>query len=729
MKKLILLLAALASLSAVIYFAFEESPYTSGQVVGIAKGDHNVTLLDVGEHISLANRPIETFKFPIELGKTGPTQSLYSGPNQYPFYCMSQRSGLGQPMVDNTAGEGIKIYATNKKGKLLDKVIGYSRDCSLLTKMEYFYRDTNKKQLKRYNLTSRPQERLINKIKINDKLVNEIYRVEHGTINRFIYIIAMLADPDKGRLDQSLWNNRLIYQFQGGSGIGFRQGKLNGKHIIGKRSEQLKLGYAVITSSANKTSYTYNMLLAEDTAMRVKRQFTSLYGQPLYTIGVGGSGGGLSQYLLGQNGTDLLDALMPLYSYPDMISQTIYALDCDLLNSFYNYKSNRPEDFENWTTRSAIEGMNALPKVKQKARFLTPVNQLISGRWPNVPKGNSECINGWFGLSTFINNPRQGFLRPYFSSSVLKKVKWNYWEDLKSLFGRNSNGFAKTTWDNVGVQYGLEALKSKRINFATFIELNRKIGGWREQEKLKSESISILPVVKLPLWLTLWGHHNITQPKNGIAKRHTADIDAIDVAYRSGQVFIGKLDLPTLDIRHYLEEELDMHHVSASFNTRLRIENQRGHANNQIIWVSHKNYNPVVEGFAVMDKWMLKLNQDPKRNVLNAKPARLQDSCFDENGNIINQGDGVWDDKWNGKPRGACSQVYPMFSNVRIAAGATWEASIFKCHLQTAEQAIERGIYAPMTAAVNLAQLKATFPMGVCDYSKGDAGRPDMNGI
>lgn len=729
MKKLIFLLIVLALLTGTTYVMLDENPYKSSQVVGIAQANLAVPLLDINEHISLTERPAETFQFPIPLGEVGPTQSLYSGPNQYPFYCMSQLSGLGQPIVDNQVGEGIKIYATDKNGKITDKVLGYSRDCSLATKIEYFYRDTYNKQIKKLNLAKRPRNHRINKVEINNKLINEIYRVEHGTINRFIYVMAMLANPDKGRLDQSYWNKRLIYQFQGGSGIGFRQGKESGRHIIGKRSEQLKLGYAVITSSANKTSYTYNMLLAEDTARRVKHQFVSLYGKPLYTIGIGGSGGGLSQYLLGQNGTDLLDALMPLYSYPDMISQTIYALDCDLLNSFYNYKSDRPEIFDNWKTRSAIEGMNALPKLKQEARFLTPVNQLLSGRWPSVPKGNSECINGWFGLSTFINNPRQGFLRPYFSTSVVKKVKWNYWEDLNSLFGRNSNGFAKTTWDNVGVQYGLEALKNKVIDFATFIELNRKIGGWREQEKLKSESISMLPVVKLPLWLTLWGHHNITQPRNGVAKRHHADIDAIDIAYRSGQVFIGKLNLPTLDIRHYLEDELDMHHVSASFNTRLRIEDQRGNADNQIIWVSHKDYSPVVKGFEVMDKWMLNLRQNPTQSVAQAKPQQLDDACFDSQGNIINQGWSVWDDKWNGKPRGACSKIYPMFSTVRIAAGATWEASIFKCHLQSIEQAIKNGVYAPLSLASELDKLKATFPHGVCDYRKGDAGRPKMTGI
>lgn len=69
------------------------------------------------------------------------------------------------------------------------------------------------------------------------------------------------------------------------------------------------------------------MLLAEDIARRVKKQFTSLYGQPFYTLGIGGSGGVLAQYLIAQNSTGTLDGLMPFYSDPDMVSQSIFVLD------------------------------------------------------------------------------------------------------------------------------------------------------------------------------------------------------------------------------------------------------------------------------------------------------------------------------------------------------------------------------------------------------------------
>ena len=304
MKKSIFFIVFLTTFALCAYIYFDENPYQRGQVIGIAKADPSAYLLNISQHISLESRPVDRYEFPIAIGASGPSQSLYSGPNQYPFYCMTVRSGMGQPLIDNQLGQGIQIYQTDPEGNPTDLVLGYSKDCALATQIEYFYRGKIDGGIKQYDLMSSPNDAKIKKVIINGQVVPEIYRVEHGTINRFIYVIAMLADPTKGRLDQSLWNKRLVYQFQGGSGIGFRQGKESGPHIIQKRIDQLKLGYAVITSSANKTSYTYNMLLAEDTAMRVKRQFISLYGEPLYTVGIGGSGGGLSQYLLGQNGTD-----------------------------------------------------------------------------------------------------------------------------------------------------------------------------------------------------------------------------------------------------------------------------------------------------------------------------------------------------------------------------------------------------------------------------------------
>lgn len=685
--------------------------YVDFQVKGIATSKDNY-LLNIDRHIRLAERPVEEYPFPIPLGEVGPIDSLYSGNRQYPFYCMTIPSELGQPVVDNQQGLGVPVYTSVDDKK---RVIGYSKDCSLPSQLSYFMIDAA------LNVTRVNTDRL--DLLDSDK---RLFRIEQGTINRFIYTIVVPIDANEigDRLAKSKWNQKLIYQFNGGSGIGYRQGKQRAQRVMQRQAQQLLDGYAVIASSGNRTSYTYNMLLAEDTARRVKNHFVSLYGEPLYTVGIGGSGGGLAQYLIGQNSEGILDGLIPLYSYPDMITQTTYALDCDLLNNYFTFRARSRSAWNDWNRRQLIEGMNALNDFPQKVGYMQPVNQLMAGFIPSLPKGNSECINGYFGLSTFINNPRQGFLRSFYHPDVVEQTKWSYWQDMKHLLGEDNKGYGLTTWDNVGVQYGLNALVDGQISLVEFLDINRKIGGWKSQQDMEAERIATPFGSKLPIWLSLWGNQNITELENGVAARHAGDIAAMQAAYRWGQVFIGKIDLPILDVRHYLEDELDMHHMSASFYSRIRIEEANGHANNHVIWVSHKDYTPLKEAFAVMDEWILNKVDNTLEGTIQSKPIGLSDQCFDSTGQVMASGKDVFNGQWNRKSDGSCQKTYPMYSTSRIQAGGTWSGDIFKCKLVPVEVAMVNGVYGNIDVSLVLDELEEIFPDGVCDYQQGDQGRP-----
>ncbi|KZN34093.1 DUF6351 family protein [Pseudoalteromonas luteoviolacea] len=710
LKKLLIILVLLPSLAWLVWmqldYANEDRKYA---VKNKATAQDNF-LLNVEPHISQIERPIDHFNYPIAIGATGPTQSLYSGPNQYPFYCMSRDSQLGQPEVDNHLGLGVPVYQG-------DEVIGYSKDCSVKTTISYY--------------TLERQDKGFKAVKLKDSTVSSvtdipIFRVEQGTINRFIYTIVMPIDKQEvgDRFAQSQWNKRLIYQFNGGSGIGFRQGRQKASRVMTRQAEQLLAGYAVISSSGNKTSYTYNMLLAEDTARRVKKQFVSLYGNPLYTVGVGGSGGGLAQYLIAQNSTGILDGLIPLYSYPDMITQTTYALDCDLLNNYFTFRASDKKAWRNWERRRLIEGMNAINGFPQKAGFLQPLNQLMSGFVPSFPEGNSECINGYFGLSAFINNPRQGFIRELFSEQVVDSTHWSYWQDMSHVFGKDENAQGLSTWDNVGVQYGLNALKNKLISVEEFLHINANIGSWKPQGEMRQESIALPFGHKIPIWLTLWGNHNITTPVGEVAPRHEGSIKAMNRAYQSGQVFIGRVNIPIIDARHYLENELDMHHMSASFYSRLRIESANGHSKNHVIWVAHKDHNPTQSAFEMMDKWLVALHSSDANTVASSKPKSLQDTCFNGDGSIYATGKSVFNGTWNNQASGKCQTRFPMFSTSRIEAGGNWDGAMFKCPLVSIEQAVVQGFYEPIDLSDYISKLKAIFPAGVCDYDGVDRGIP-----
>ena len=101
------------------------------------------------------------------------------------------------------------------------------------------------------------------------------------------------------------------------------------------------------------------------------------------------------------------------------------------------------------------------------------------------------------------------------------------------------------------------------------------------------------------------------------------------------------------------------------------------------------------------------------------------DACFDSYGEKIASGDDVWDGILDENTTGVCTDAFPLYSTSRMISGNGIEGGVFKCALQSVEDAIGNGVYgawAPEPAEI--AQLQAVFPEGVCDYTKPDMGRP-----
>jgi len=677
-----------------------------------------------GPHPSTIERPEDSFEFPIKLGEIGPIKTLFSGEPQYPFLCMTEKSGLGQPKVDNQKKIGITVYDMNKNGHLTKNIVGYSKDCLIPTQAWYYY---NRKGTKKFYLLEKANND-IEKIQINGQFVDFIVRVETGIINRYIYSLSVLKGPGEliDKPNSLYWNKKLIYQFRGGVGIGFKQGKNRPTYMLERRYDALSKGYAVAYSSANQTSNTYNITLQEDTALRVKRQFTALYGKPEYTVGIGGSGGAIQQYLLAQNNPTLLDAIIPLYSYPDMITETIHGLDCELLEYYFDIVS-KDSRWQQWKQRSLVEGLNAR-SMDHDYGVIYQLALLVYGKWPFREEGLSECSMSWRGPTQLIHNPHYFHYFKHFTPEIFEGMQWTHWQDLKHIYGTDEDGYPKQTWDNVGVQYGLKALLTKDLTINTFLNLNAKIGGWKEFKSMKPVKYWLFSGLSPPASeLSLWSEHNMNHsPDSGItpAKRTEGNIDAIRAAYYSGSVFTGKIDLPILDVRHYNDPELDMHHSFASFSARLRIKEANGHANNHIIWMARKPFELRPNTLKAIDHWMQNIIKYPERSVADNKPEDIEDACFDDQGQLIAQGTDVWDGKWNNRTNGRCLKTYPNFMSSRNIAGSDLKGNTFKCHLQTIDEAIQKGIYGNIDMTPYTTRLKQVFPSGVCDYSKGDIGRP-----
>ena len=696
-----------------------------GVVAGLVNGRNVLQVrqrsLGVRDTLVLTNYPI-----------TGP---IFTGPQQTPFVCTTNQFGL-QPKIDSATPPGYRVMDAG------GNTMGYSRDCSIDTFVTYLYRSTGAAWKTLPAGGARPAD--MSTITLADgRTVDFVVRREVGSINRFLYSIAMLAPAGENPAtpDLSLWNRKLLYWFQGGVAIGHSQGTV---HSGSLNPDILRLGYAIAHSSGNNTGTHYNMNLAGETAQMTKERFVKRYGVPTYTVGLGGSGGAIQQYLIAQNNPGVLDGLLPVQSYPDMVTQTIHVGDCELLEYYMDATDRANPKWRVTKNRSLLVGFNA---EEGFAKVNDPFAQLKTMLGYSTAVGTDECVPAWRGLTPLAMNPHYGeapnqqFWEP---QSDIAAIRWTHYDDLRNVYGVDATGAARSTWDNVGVMYGLASLKSMQITPAEFLHLNWNIGGWKQPSQMVQETFpffgtsaaEINKALTIPGYFDPWSHKNANVASaDAPAPRTRGDMIAMRAAYTSGHVFSGRLEVPAIDHRQYMERELDMHNSHQSFALRKRVLDRDGGRDrgNLVVWFTDTIPNTpkasnTFDALALMDQWLLNIRAHPHKGVARNRPAAAVDSCFDKNGVLMAAGPGVWDGILDKRPAGACTQAFPTYRTSRIVAGAPIQGGIYACAKKSVASAIADGTFAPWTpGAAEQAQLEQIFSEGVCDYSRPDQARPSRH--
>jgi hypothetical protein len=658
----------------------------------------------------------------IELDSHPVTGPLLSGPQQYPFVCSSVLEWGVQPLVDHQEEWGFPVLSDS------GDVIGYSKDCSVEPFVEYHYLNTAGEYLPMPSDGSRPADMSTTTLS-DGREADFIVRWERGTINRFLYSYAILADGAERSvtpLDPGLvkWNGRLLFHFEGGVGVGHFQGRVNAGRA--RLAEALAQGYAVAYSSGTRTGEHYNLQVGGETALMVKEHFIKRFGEPLYTVAIGGSGGAIQQYVYQQNHPGLIDAGVPQYSYPDMVTQTIHVGDCELLEHYMDVTDRDNPKWQITQNRSLLMGFNSTDAVPDP--LADAKRQLGYGSAP----GSNECIPAWRGLTPLSMNPHYGQVREQgkmHPPGIMDSVQWTHYDDLKNIYGLDANGQARVPWDNVGVQYGLQALNEGAITAQEFLDLNSRIGGWKHPSEMVQEGFPFLGELT-PENFDPWSRRNMNlSDGDEPAPRTQGDAQAIAALYASGMVFDGQLNIPLIDWRHYLEEELDMHNSHQSFSARQRIENRMGHADNQLIWFTDARparvHDQTMQALDVLHEWVMNIKNNPDAGVAGNKPGSAVDACFATDGSLIAQGNDVWGGILDNAAPGPCTAAFPLYSTSRIVAGGPIEGSIFKCALKPLDTALSDGTYGNWVPdAAQISRLQSVFPGGVCDYSVTDTGRP-----
>lgn len=597
-----------------------------------------VTGLRDGPNMIVARTGRRTAKIRlVNYPKDGP---VLSGPHMQPYECRTEEAGMG-PAID--------------------------ANCNAPTRVDFFYRSTAN-EFKPLPAGQLPDD-LKQTITSEGVTLPYIVRVETGTVNRTIYRIATLAGAAE-KLAAGAgkgWNGRLAVSFGGGGGAKYNQGSVPVQMALNDLF--LSRGFAHIVSAELVNDLHGNAVLQGETLMMIKEHFIERYGVPRWTVGSGGSGGAIQQYLIAQLYPGLLDGIQPEAAFPD--SSPMIA-DCDLLETYW-----QGADASVWTQekRAAVTGF--APKTCTLWKFLFV---------PVLKAGNKAgCALKDQSLIYDARTNRSG--------ARCSIPDWRV-----NQIGRDPDtGFAFRYDDNVGLQYGLGALNRGQITIDEFLDLNERIGGYD-------------------------GDGNI------VVARTRAKPLGLQRLYKAGLVNSGGGGLatvPILSFRSYNDPAGDIHDRFRDIVIRERLKKANGDADNAAFWVmgpDRKKFAGVeAQALDVMTEWLDAIAAAPgaltHAKVVKYKPAGAVDAYFDAQGEkhpepLMLAGSSE------------ANRLYPFFSDPRVVAGGPLSVDVIKCRLKP----IDMGDYKAAFSAHQRNRLTRIFPEGVCDFSKPGIGQVPLLG-
>ena len=545
----------------------------------------------------------------------------------------------------------------------------------------------------------------------NGTQVPYIVRVERGTMNRGIYDIAVLFDPTKPwtpTAPQAQWNGKVLYQFGASTGQPRRQLRPAPSWTDDK---SLSRGYMVVQNSMTDSLQNSNRVMMAETVTMMKERIVDGYGPVKFTMGSGCSGGSINSHMAMSITPNLIDGFTISCAYPDSETTGIEVGDCSLLVEAYQKPA--------WLNLMTSQGYTQAQINARKAAINGHEDQTACHGWQNLFGNNAKAGNYFPRLvaenatgrmvtqPTSTNNCQLPASQVYDAATNPNGERCNAASWGEAIWGKANATQANDTRDNVGVQYGLKALKNGVITAEEFVTVNEIVGGFDRDSNL-------------------------------IAARTTADAAALEVAYRAGIVLNGKNHAKhaEIDMRGYddsLTPPVTMapgtfltgiHHVWRSFSIRDRLDRDAGGHENQVLWRFGLNGfavppgNMGTEAFLTMDKWLTNLKADTstaaiEQKVKTSKPAEAFDYC------LLSTDPAQSTRVTNQQTCNADPLLNPEASPRQVAGGARTE-DVLKCQLKPLDVAE----YAPATlSAGQLARLQAIFPQGVCDWSKPGVGQ------
>jgi hypothetical protein len=517
-----------------------------------------------------------------------------------------------------------------------------------------------------------------------------IVRIERGVINRGKYDIAYLANPANPTAGwqpwsvPASWNRKLFWRFGSGCEYGLTQSNPGG--VVDHNA--LSKGYMVASSEMTNYGSHCNDVTSAETVMMIKEHITERYGQIRYTLSDGSSGGAHQQHLHSSNYPGLLQGILPSAGWQDTWTTGREFADCGLLKRYYD---------------SGVSGL---------AYTVMDRAHIAGHRWNQVCEGPANinmASRTPFYMDPTVGGAGCGTHPDRWSPTNLDGIRCTLQDYNIAVFGpRDATGYAKTPHDNLGIQYGFNALNAGQIPVEHFLKLNERIGGYDINAQWQSG-------------------------------RMQADPGAAEIAHGSGRVahgrYLGEVAI-IADVSFDVDEE---HYDFRNFVIRNRILSAHGNHDNHVIWRTKGNPpDYAARRFNTMDEWLTKVEADMSDRPLRAKiiankPALAVDACWRS---------GLPGDGWSTNPAYCNTSAnpsmnasvamiggqpvysptldeWPVYRDTRVSSGEALTSDIMKCQLKP----LSRLDYGVSFTDEQWARLQAVFPAGVCNYSAPGVGQ------
>lgn len=580
---------------------------------------------------------------------------VFAGPQVQPWVCATLEQGLGPPIDEQ---------------------------CNAPTKVSYLYQPESEEPgtYEPYDPQNPPDDVAMTTTD-EGRTVPYVLRFEEGTLDRTIYHLLVLADPDmewSATAPQEAWNRKLWVPFSGGCGTMHRQwdpdpyfGLSEGSPSEGqiRQHEMLSRGWMTGATGMNTLNYNCNEVVSAEALMMMKEVVIENYGPILRTISVGNSGGAVQQHNIAAAYPGILDGIAPSQSFVDLWNLLWDAQDCYLQYKYFTTIS--PHLWTDVEDQLAAAGKGGLLSCGQFVALIAD---------PFDPQNRGAFQNGAavrFGCEISPTETYHPVTNPDGARCAVQDYQRSIWGHGGPLDA------APLLFDNTGVQYGLLALQDGRISAEQFVDMNARIGA------LDNEG-------------------------NPTAERAAIDDATATTMYRAGRTTDARqlANVPIIDIRRVIdpsqpEESTDLHQPYHTFVTRARLEAANGTHANQVHWRFPPQDLDFPASFA-LDRWLQAIDDDTSDlsqadKVLRNRPGDVVDTCW------IN-GEPVLDS--------ACEEELPHGADARIVAGAPLANDVRKCHLAP----LDRSGYDVTFTDAQWSLMEATFPTGVCDWSRPSVG-------